>query len=106
MPLADPVFPGSGAIGAQSSYYQPGYYSAPPVANQPAWYLGTPIPNPHAPAAYHGVQKVPGYDPALTYNTVVKAINSGHDAQCQSKNLLLWDYVSTDGCFLLFFSFP
>lgn len=65
---------------AQSSY-QPGYYPAPPGENQ--WYLGTAIPDPHTPPAPHGVQKVPGYDPALTFNVVVEAINSSNDAQCQ-----------------------
>lgn len=93
MPIADPNFPGVGAIAAPS-YYQPGYYPAPPVSNQPS-YLGSPIPDPHAPAAHHGVQKVPGYDPALTYDAIVKVIHSGHDAQL-SGILLALDVFKMD----------
>lgn len=81
MPTADPNFPSASA----SSVYQPGYYPASSVPNQPLWYLGTPIPDPHAPAAPHGIEKVPGYDPAVTYNVVVKAVHSSNHTQCQSK---------------------
>jgi hypothetical protein len=85
--------------------YQAGYYP-PPVANQPSWYLGTLIPDPHAPAAQHGVHKVPDYDPGLTYNSVVKAINGGHDLQCQSKSFFIsWDFISFVLMNVLFFLF-
>ena len=81
VPIAQPNLPGSDAFAA---LYQPAYFPPPPVTNQPLWYLGTPIPDPHAPAAHYGAHKVPDYDPALTYHSVVKAINSGHESQCQS----------------------
>lgn len=82
IPGAVPGFPGAGAIASQSPY-QAGYFPPPPVARQPLWYLGTAIPDPYAPPAPHGVQKVPGYDPTLTLGSVVKAINSSNEAQCQ-----------------------
>ena len=68
-----------------------GYY--PPVANHPLWYLGTVIPDPQTPAAPYGLEKVPGYDPALTYFKVVKTINSGHDMECQSKSIIVLLFV-------------
>ena len=72
--------------GAPAAHYQPGYYPPPPPSNQPLWYLGTFIPDPRAPPAQHGVQKVPDYDPAPTYHSVIKAISSGNDKQCQSRS--------------------
>ena len=87
VPIAQPIPQGA-------AQYQPVYYPAPPVANQPSWYLGTLIPDPHAPPAQHGAQKVPDYDPALTYYSLVKALNSGNDHQCQSKSSnIFWDFV-------------
>ncbi|KAF8799887.1 Annexin [Phlegmacium glaucopus] len=90
---AVPSFAGAGAIASQSSY-QPGYLP-PPVANRPLWYLGTAIPDPQAPPAPHGVQKVPGYDPAATFELVVKAINTVSDTQL-SNTLLPLDVFKMD----------
>ena len=51
---------------------------------EPLWYLGTPIVDPHAPPAPHGVVKVPGYDPAVDYEKIQKATGSGRgdEAKC------------------------
>ena len=109
-PIAQTTSPGASAD-AYAPHRQASYYPPPQVANQPLWYLGTLIPDPHAPAAQHGVHKVPDYDPAMTYYSVVKAINSGHDSQCQSKSFIIvvvflgfYHYICTNECSLFFFN--
>ncbi|KAF9462254.1 hypothetical protein BDZ94DRAFT_1367942 [Collybia nuda] len=47
-----------------------GYY---PPPQAPLWYLGSPIPDPFAPPAQYGVQKVPGYDPISDCEAIRKA---------------------------------
>jgi len=54
----------------QTPYYAP----MPHHPQDPLFYLGTAIPDPAAPPAAHGVQKVPGYDPASDYNQIARAI--------------------------------
>lgn len=48
-----------------------------PYAQDPLFYLGTAIPDPHAPVAAHGVQKLPGYDPTTDFNAVMRATRGG-----------------------------
>lgn len=70
---APPPFPSSDAavnVQAQAPYFPP---PMPMVHAEPLWYLGTPIVDPHAPPAPHGVVKVSGYDPAVDYEKIQKA---------------------------------
>ncbi|KAJ3571545.1 hypothetical protein NP233_g3688 [Leucocoprinus birnbaumii] len=78
IPGAAPIFPAAGGpsfpnANAQSGY-QPAYYPQPPTA---ITYLGAAVPNPEAPPATHGVQKVAGYDPQQDYEIIKRAKKSG-----------------------------
>ena len=88
-PNAPPPFPSSDAsVNVQAPHQgQAPYFPPPPmpmVHVEPLWYLGTPIVDPHAPPAPHGVIKVQGYDPAADYEKIQKATGSGRgdEAKC------------------------
>ena len=69
---------------AQSSSNQPGH------SLSTLWYLGIAIPDPYAPAAHYGAQKVPGYNPALAYETLVNAIDKLDYPRGQSKSSVIF----------------
>ncbi|KAF8174952.1 hypothetical protein BJ912DRAFT_989350 [Pholiota molesta] len=65
-----PGFPPSAApYGA----YPPHQAPVPVHHQDPLVYLGAAIPDPAAPPAPHGIQKVPGYDPSHDYNEILRA---------------------------------
>jgi annexin A7/11 len=84
---APPPFPSNDAtVNVQGPQAQAPYFPPPPmpmVHAEPLWYLGTPIVDPHAPPAPHGIVKVPGYDPAVDYEKIQKATaGRGDEAKC------------------------
>ena len=74
-------------------YAMPGYPAPPggpmaqgypaPMHQDPLIYLGTAIPDPAAPPAPLGVQKLPGYDPAHDYTAIIRA--TAHDSVNESQ---------------------
>jgi annexin A7/11 len=52
--------------------------------------LETHIPNPQAPPAAHGTQKVPGYDPEVQYQAIQKAFDTAviNELQVQMMRIL------------------
>ncbi|KAF9478913.1 Annexin [Pholiota conissans] len=83
-PYAMPGFPPGGA--PYGAYPPP---PAPMHHADPLVYLGTAIPDPSAPPAPQGVQKVPGYDPSHDYIEILQATSGdiANETKRQSSSL-------------------